>query len=130
MAESPALPCRDDVVVENGAAARKWRLPSLKMRSPTAAGGLLPTDQVSIATMTTYNQPPLRLYSTEETNSKTKNLRTSILSVSYDSSFLIADRSCRRVETKSGENRMFDSGGSRSSPCLPVFGNVALVALW
>ena len=25
---------------------------------------------------------------------------------------------------------MFDPGGSRSSPCLPVFGIVARVALW
>ena len=66
MAEPPALPCRDDVVVENGAAAPKSCLSSLEMRSPTAAGGLLPTGEASVATMTT--QPPLRLHSTEETD--------------------------------------------------------------
>ena len=53
MAKPPALPCRNDVVVENGAAAHNLYLPSLEMRSPTAAGGLLPTDKASIATRTT-----------------------------------------------------------------------------
>ena len=38
-ANPPALPCRDDVLVEEGAAAPKSCLPSLEMRSPTAAGG-------------------------------------------------------------------------------------------
>ena len=55
MAEPPALPCRDDVVVENGAAVPKSCLPYLEMRSPTAAGGLLPTGKASIERMTTYN---------------------------------------------------------------------------
>ena len=67
-AEPPALPCRNDVLVENGATAPKSCLLSLEMRSPTAAGGLLPTGKASIATRITFNQPPLRLYSTEETN--------------------------------------------------------------
>ena len=38
-AEPPALPCRDDVLVENGDASPKSCLPSLDMRSPSAAGG-------------------------------------------------------------------------------------------
>ena len=131
MAEFPALSCREDGLVQNGAAAPKSCVPSLEIRSPTAAGGLLPTGEASIATVTTYNQPPLRLYSTEETDSKKTNLRTPILYVPYDSSFLPAAPSCRRViETKSGENRMFDRRGSRSSPRLLVYGNVACVALW
>ena len=81
IAEPPALPCGDDVLVENGAAAPKPCLPPLEMRSPTAAGGLVPTGKASIWARTTYNQPLLRLYSTEETNSKKKKLRTPILSV-------------------------------------------------
>ena len=114
MAEPPALPCRDDAVAENSAAAPKSCLPSLEMRSPTATGGLLPTGEASITMMTTYNQPPLRLYSTEETDSKRTNLRTPVSYVSYNSSFLLAALSCRRViETKSGENIMFDLGGSQ-----------------
>ena len=117
-AEPPVLPCRDDVVVENHAAAPKLRLPSLEMRSPTAAGGLLPTSEISTATKTTFNKSPLWLYSTEEANSKETNLWTSTPSAWYgDSSFrrnkLLAALSCRRViETKSRQNKTFDPGGS------------------
>ena len=73
-AEPPALPCREDIMVENRAAAPKSCLPSLEIRSPTVAGGLLPTGKTSKATKITINKPPLRLYSTEETNSKETNL--------------------------------------------------------
>ena len=130
MAKPPALSCRDDVMVENGAAAPKPCLPSLEMRSPTAAGGLLPTGGTSTATRITFNQSPLRLYLTEETR-----LRTSTHPASYGSSFwknnLLAAPSCRRViETKSGENGVFDPGDSMSSPRLRIYGNVARVALW
>ena len=104
----PALPCRVDILVENGVAAPKsCRSPS-KMRSPTAAGGLLRTGEASIVARITYHQPPLRLYWTEETKSKKTSLRTTILPISYDSSFfwetnLPAAPPCRRViETKSG----------------------------
>ena len=52
------------------------------MRSPTAAGGLLPTGEASTATRTTSNKPLLRFYATEEMNpnedSKKQNLWTSI----------------------------------------------------
>ena len=71
-AEPPDLLCRENVLVENGAASPKSCLPSLEMRSPTAVGGLLPTREVSTATKTTYNKTPLRLYATEETNPKPK----------------------------------------------------------
>ena len=126
MAEPPDLPCRDDLLVENGAAAPKSCLPPLEMRTATAAGGLLPTGEISTATKTTYNKSPLRLYSAEETNSKETNLWTSVPSAWYDSSFwkLLAVPSCRRViETKSTQNRMFDPGGSRTSSRLPVLGS-------
>ena len=100
----PASPCSgENALVDNGAAAPKSCLPSLEMRSPTAAGGLLPTGEASIATMTPYNQPLLQLYSTEETNSKKTNLRTLIPYVSYDSSFLPAAFSCRRAIEKNKE---------------------------
>ena len=72
MAEPPDLPCREDVVAEKRAAASKSCLPSLEMRSPTAAGGLLSTGEASTATKPTFNKSPLRLYATEETNSKEK----------------------------------------------------------
>ena len=101
-AEPPALSCRDDV--KNGAAAPKSCLSALEMRTTSAAGGLLSTGKTSTATKTTFNQPPLRLYSTEETNSKKKTVWTSIPSAWYDSGFrrneLLAAPSCRRVIEK------------------------------
>ena len=117
MAEPLGLPCREDVLVEYGAAAPKPCLPSLEMRSPTAAGVLLPTGEISTATKTTFNKSPLRPYSTKETNSKEIHLWTSSPPTWYDdSSFrrnkLLAAPSCRRViETKSMQNRTFALGG-------------------
>ena len=102
-AEPPALPCRDDVLVENGAAALKSYLPPLEMRSPTAAGGLLPTGEASVATRTTFKRPALWLYSTEETNSTKTSTQYAPYDSSFWSSYLLATSSCRRViETKSG----------------------------
>ena len=75
-AKPPALPCRDDeVLIENGAASPKSCLPSLEMRSPTAAGGLLPTGEASASTKTTFHQPPHRLL-TKETKCKKLQLHT------------------------------------------------------
>ena len=89
-AEPPTLPCRDDVVVESGDAVPKSCLPSLEMRSLTAAGGLVPTGEASTATETNFNQSSLRFHLTEETDSeassKEPNLRTSNQYASYDSS--------------------------------------------
>ena len=120
-AEPHVLPCRNDVLVENGDASPKSCLPSVEMRSPSAAGDSLPTGETSTATKITFNRPPLQLYPTEETN-----LRTSTQPVSYDRSFcnLLAALSCRRViETKSGQNRTFDPGGSQGRlRACPILG--------
>ena len=120
-AEPPALiPCRDVSVVECGAAAFKSCLPSMEMRTSTAAGGLVPTGDVSKASETTLDEPPLKFCLTEEPDLKAENSRTSIPSASYDSSSDFQERNlsappyCRRVvDTKSGQNRTFDPGGSR-----------------
>ena len=69
--EPPALPCRDDVVVQNGAAAPKSCLSPLKMRTPTAAGGLLPPGETSTTTRTTFDHSTLWFCQTEETILKT-----------------------------------------------------------
>ena len=69
-AKPPALPYKDDVVVESGDAAPKSCLLSLEMRSPTAAGGLVPTGKTSTATEITFIQPPLRLYPADEFEEK------------------------------------------------------------
>ena len=122
-AEPPALPYKDDVVVESGDAAPESCLPSLEMRSSTAACGLVPTSEASTATETNFNQPPLLFHSTEETdseaNSKETNLRTSTPYASHDSSVFqesnLPDAPyCRRVvETKSRQNRSFYPGDSQ-----------------
>ena len=119
-AEPPALPCRDDVVVECGVAASESCLPSL-MRSSTAAGGLAPTGEASTASGTTSNEPLLRFYEIEEMNpegySKMEDSWTLSPSASHDSnSFwrLFAAPYCYRVvETKSRQNMTFDPGDSQ-----------------
>ena len=73
-AEPPDLPCRDDILVEGGDAAPTSCLPSLEMRTTTAAGGLVPIGKTCTATETTSNGSLLRFYATEETNPKEKNL--------------------------------------------------------
>ena len=107
-------------MVECGDAASESCLPSLEMRSSTAAGGLVPTGEASTASETSFNQPPLRFCSTEETDLEANLKKTSILSASYDSGSVFQERNlsdtpyCRRVvDTKSRQNRTFDSGGSR-----------------
>ena len=122
-AEPPALPYRDNVVVESGDAAPKSCLPSLEMRSSTAAGGLVPTGEASTATETNFNQPSLRFHSTEETDSeassKETNLRTSTQYASYDSSvfqesnLLPSPSGLSVIETKPMQNMTFDPGGSQ-----------------
>ena len=114
--EPPALPCRDDVVVESGDTAPKSCLPSLEMRSLSVAGGLLSAGDTSTATETTVNEALLHFFSTEEETSKKKKLWTSIPSAWYDGSFwkLLAAPSCLNIiETISGENMTFDPGGSQ-----------------
>ena len=101
-AKPPALPWRDDVLVQDGAAAPKSCLPPLEMRSPTAAGNLVPTGETFKATETTVNEPLFQFYSTEDENSKKKKLWTSIPSAWYDSSFwklLAAASGLRVIET-------------------------------
>ena len=45
----PALPCRDDSVVESGAAAFELCLPSMEMRPSVSAGGVAPSGEGSTA---------------------------------------------------------------------------------
>ena len=77
-AEPPDLPCREEVLVEEGGTSPESCLPPSERRSPTTAGDLLPTGEVSTATRATSNEPLLRFYVTEEINpeedSKKENL--------------------------------------------------------
>ena len=105
-------------MVESGAAASESCLPSLEMRSSTAAGGLVSTGEASTAKEINFIQPPLWFCSTEETNLEANNLWISVPPASYYSSSVFQERNlsatpyCRRVvDTKSMQNRTFDPGG-------------------
>ena len=115
--EPPDLPCREDVLVEEGATSPKSCLLSLEMRSSTAAGGLVPTGEASTATETNFNQPRLRFCSTEETDLDAICKKTLTPYVSFDSSsfwrLLAAPYCWRVVETKSRQDRTFDPGCSQ-----------------
>ena len=102
-ADPPALPCRDDGVVESGPAASESCLPSLEMRSSTTTGGLVPTGEASKAKETNFNQPPLRFCSTEETDHLEANCKkASISSASYDSSSVFQERNLSAFPTAGG----------------------------
>ena len=129
-AKLPALPRRDDVLVENGAAAPKSCLSPLEMRTPTAAGGLVPTGKISTETMTILHPLPLWFCPTEDKNLSTSTLYASYYSIIWRIFNQQAPFGPRVIETRSGQNLVFGPAGQRSSPRLPVFGNVACVALW
>ena len=73
-AEPPDLPYREDVLVDDSAAAPKSWLPSLEMLATTVAHGLVLTGKTSTETETIFNEPLIRFYATEETSSKKKIL--------------------------------------------------------
>ena len=108
-------------MVESGNAACESCLPSLDIRSSTAAGGLVPTGEASTASETASNESLLRFYETEEMNpeadSKMEDSWTFTSSTSYDSSsfwrLFPAPYCYRVVEIKSRQDRNFDQGGSR-----------------
>ena len=108
--DSPALLCRDDVSVENGAAVPKSYILLLEMRTTTVAGGLLPTGETSTAPRTTFDHPTLWFCLTEKTNLMISTLYAWHYSIVY----LRAAPCCRRViKTKSGQNRMLNLCGSK-----------------
>ena len=57
IAEPPALPSVNDVLVEKGAEAPKPCPSSVEMRTPTAAGGLLPAGTASTAMWIIFSPP-------------------------------------------------------------------------
>ena len=99
----PALPCsRDDALVGNGAAAPNSRISPLGMRTPTAAGGLIPAGTASTATRTIFDQPPLWFCPTEDIN-----LKTSTQYATDYSSF----GNIKVLQMKSMQNLVLDPGG-------------------
>ena len=112
----PTLPCsRDDALVGNGATVPKSCLPPLAMRTPSAAGGLLPAGITSTVTRITFDQPPLWFCPTKEIH-----LRAPTQYASYYSIFFwrINDQQAlfwpRVINIKSGQNLVSDPVGSTS----------------
>ena len=101
-AEPPAPPRKDDVLVDKGAAAPKPCLSSVKMRTLTVTGDLLPAGKASTATRMIFYQLLLWFCPTEEINPRT----TIQYAMDYSSFWKM-----NVLETKSRQNMVFDSGG-------------------
>ena len=102
-AEPPALPRRDDVLVDKGAAAPKPCLSPVEMRTLKAIGGLLPAGTTSTAMRTIFPRP-FSSWSIGENTKKSKR-RTN--------NQLTPPPCWRRViRTKSRQTLVFDLGGS------------------
>ena len=69
--EPPTLPRRDDALVDKGAEAPKPCISPVKMRTLTAAGGLLPACTASTAMMTIFSRALPSWTLGEETKEKT-----------------------------------------------------------
>ena len=123
----PTLLCsRDDALVGNGAAALKSCISPLEVRSPSAAGSLLPTGKASSTTNIIFCQPRLRFCPIEETDSERTSTQYALY---YNSSFCwnqLPAPSWRRVsQNKSRQTLELDPGGSkgrlRACPCLKTW---------
>ena len=132
MAESPALPCRDDVV-ENGDASPKscltfWRCahhqPLVDYSPP--AKPLQLRGPLSTRPLFGFIRPRRRI------QRRIGGLEYYTCRMTALSCFLPTAYSFRMVkETKSGESRMFDPGSSQDRlRACPFFGIMVRVALW
>ena len=102
--EPPALPCyRDDVLIDKGAEAPKSCLLTMKMRTQTAAGGLLPDGIASTVTRTIFLQPHLwNFCQPEEIHFRTTSVQYARYSIFWKMEIL---------ETKTRQTMVFDLGG-------------------
>ena len=100
--EPPALPCRDNVSVYNGAAAPKSCLSPLGMRSPTVVSGLLPTGKASTTTRSIFYQLRLRFGPTEETNYERTSTQYALFLVEPASCPLLAEGYTNQIKANSG----------------------------
>ena len=110
-AEPPALPRRDDVLVDKSATAPKSCFSPVEMRTLTAGGDLLPTGKASTAARIIFYQLPLWFCLTEEIISRT----TIQYAMDYSSFWKM-----KVLEAKSRQTVEFDRGGStgRLHACL------------
>ena len=112
--EPPALPCRDDALVNQGHEVAKPYLLPVEMRKSTPAGGLLHAGSASTSkTQGTNVSLQLFPWSFRET-SEEKNISTTTRQT-----FAKYDRSWhpKVIETKSRQNMVFDPGGLSGCLC-------------
>ena len=80
--EPPALPCRDDALVDQGAEAPKPCLSPGEMRMTTTAGGLLPAGTVSSAMRAIFSPPPPTRTLSDKNKKRTRRTTLTSLSLS------------------------------------------------
>ena len=103
--EPPALPCRDDALVNQGHEVAKPCLSPVEMRKSTSAGSLLHTGAASTIKIQGTSFPPqLVPWSLRET-SEEKNNCTRQTFAKYNGSW-----HPKMIETKSRQNVVFDRG--------------------
>ena len=120
----PAFPCsRDGALVDEGTAAPKPCLPPAEMRTPTAAGGLLPAGTASRAMKTFFSRPTPSSTLGEEAREITSRTKNNQLAPSYWS---------KVIQTKLRQTLVFDLGGCRGRvrSCPFLGGRHALRVGW
>ena len=118
----PTLPCsKDNAMIRNGAAAPKSCLSSLEMRTPIAAGGLLPADTISTATRIPSDQPPIWFCPNQEEENEEINSIRLVLQNFLEDTQLASPFWPRVTETKSGQNLVFDPDGLTDHPAPARF---------
>ena len=111
--EPPALPCRDDALVNQGHQVAKPCLSPVEIRKSTSAGSLLHAGATSITKTQGTNFPPQLLPWSFRETSEEKNISTT------RQTFAKYNRSWhpKVIETKSRQNMVFDPGGLSGCLC-------------
>ena len=111
--EPPALPCRDEALVNQGHEAAKPCLSPVEIRKSTSAGSFLHADATSNTTTQGTNFPPQLLPRSFREMSGEKKISTT------RQTFAKYNRSWhpKGIETKSRQNMVFDPGGLSGCLC-------------
>ena len=109
----PALPCRDDALVNQGHEMAKPCLSTVEIRKSTSAGSFLPAGATSTTKTQGTNFPPqLLTRSFRETSEEKNNCMTRQKFAKYNCSW-----HPKVIETKSMQNMVFDPGGLSGCLC-------------
>ena len=111
--EPPALPCRDDALVNQGHEVAKPCLSPMEIRKSTSAGSFLHAGANSTTKTQGNNFPPKFLPRSFRETREEKKIST------IRQTFAKYDRSWhpKVIETKSRQNMVFDPGGLSGCPC-------------